>query len=147
MAESLSEYYSYFQNNRTRIIFGPKFLDEYKHEYYSDPNFRTNTNMNNIRVSICGRIRIIVIRIIFEYYSNTELFAHLCFYTNYILTGELKRGYNFISFRIPWLLFSSFCLYLLPNFALLIIQVKWEKKHLVHPLHGAGRSARMGEVN
>ena len=33
--------------------------------------------MNDI--SVCGRIRIriIVIRIIFEYYSNTELFAHL----------------------------------------------------------------------
>ena len=55
-------------------------MDEYKYEYYSDPNFWTNTNTNNIRVSICGRIRIriIVIRIIFEYYSNTELFAHLC---------------------------------------------------------------------
>ena len=38
-----------------------------------------NTNTNNIRVSICGRIRIRIffIRIIFEYYSNTELFAHL----------------------------------------------------------------------
>ena len=36
-------------------------------------------NTNNIRVSICGRIRIriFVIRIIFEYYSNTKLFAHL----------------------------------------------------------------------
>ena len=65
---------------RIRIIFGPKFLDEYEYEYYSDPKFWTNTNMNNIWVSICGqiRIRIFVIRIIFEYYSNTELFAHLC---------------------------------------------------------------------
>ena len=36
--------------------------------------------MNNFQVSICGqiRIRIFVIQIIFEYYSNTELFAHLC---------------------------------------------------------------------
>ena len=35
--------------------------------------------MNNIRVSICGwiRIQIFVIWIIFKYYSNTELFAHL----------------------------------------------------------------------
>ena len=62
-----------------RIIFGPKFLDEYEYEYeyYSTPKFWTNTN--NIRVSICGRIwiRIFVIRIIFKYYSNTELFVHL----------------------------------------------------------------------
>ena len=52
-------------------------MDEREYEYYSQPNFWTNTN--NIWVSICGpiRIRIFVIRIIFQYYSNTELFAHL----------------------------------------------------------------------
>ena len=44
---------------RIWIIFGPKFLDEY--EYYSDPNFWTNTNTNNIRTKIFGRIRIRII--------------------------------------------------------------------------------------
>ena len=55
---------------------------EYEYEQYLDPNFWTNTNTNNIWVSICARIRIriFVIRIKFEYYSNNELFAHLCLY-------------------------------------------------------------------
>ena len=121
----------YFQNNRIRIriIFGPKFLDVYEYEYYSDPNFWTNTNTNNIWTQIFGRIRVriisdpnfwtnnirthifgpIRIRIIFEfqfvaeyeyllfeYYSNTELFAHLCPLKSRVIL------HIFISSKIPW---------------------------------------------
>ena len=56
-----------------------------------------NTNTNNIRTQIFGRIRIRIIfgfqfvaeyeyeYLLFEYYSNTELFAHLW----------KERGYSF----------------------------------------------------
>ena len=47
--------------------------------------------MNNIRLSICGRIRIriFVIPIIFEYYSNTKLFAHLWLQSTFPLLQKL----------------------------------------------------------
>ena len=53
-----------FGRIQIRILFGPKFLDEYEYEYYSDFNLWPNTNTN-----ICYSNNI---RIIFEYYSLTS---------------------------------------------------------------------------
>ena len=79
-----------------------------------DPKFWTNTNTNNIRTQNFGRIRIRIfaIRIIFEYYSNTELFAHLWYniiiqvmfpiveYLYQPITDSLKRVFFTINIAI-----------------------------------------------
>ena len=79
------------------ILFGFQTSTEYEYEYYSDLGNHANTNTNSIQFWKIIRIRIRIIsglkisaeyeyeyhysvstiRILFEYYSNTELFAHL----------------------------------------------------------------------
>ena len=77
---------------RIRIIFGPKFLDKYEYKWYSDPNFWTNTNTNDIRTQIFGRIRI---RIIFGFqfvveYEYEYLYSNIIRIPNYSLTSAVS---------------------------------------------------------
>ena len=63
------EYYSGFENeaDTNTNIFGFGKSSEYEYEYYSVWKYLPNTNTN---ITIRSQV--------FEYYSNTELFAHLC---------------------------------------------------------------------
>ena len=63
------EYYSGLENqaNTNTNIFGFEKSSEYEYEYYSVWKYLPNTNTN---ITIRSQL--------FEYYSNTELFAHLC---------------------------------------------------------------------
>ena len=62
------EYYSGLENpaNTNTNIFGFEKSSKYEYEYYSVWKYLPNTNTN---ITIQSQL--------FEYYSNTELFAHL----------------------------------------------------------------------
>ena len=74
------EYYSGLENhaNTNTNIFGFEKSSEYEYEYYSVWKYLPNTNTN---ITIRSQL--------FEYYSNTELFAHLWALSQWIpLTGR-----------------------------------------------------------